>query len=244
MPQVRCPRCEAINDTRAPGYPFCVGCQDNLARCGYCQWFDDSAVVCTHPLVAGVFEVSEEATPPCGYHAPSQTLRVRRWGVRVLVGLGLAAAVFALGYGLMGLFEKAPPPPPPPANLEWAIEADIRGAVVGKTYTVTVLIRNPTKIVVTGVQLEIAQKSLDVFFLQEVRPEPLARSRAGEWRVYTYPELHPLEQRRIALELVPRIVPQDDGGVHLMVRLRSGDGQYHHGQADLPIKVAEAEDRE
>ncbi len=242
MPQVRCPRCEATNDTRAPGYPFCVGCQDNLARCGYCQWFDDSAAVCTHPLVAGVFEVSEEATPPCGYHAPSQTVRVRRWGVQVLVGLGLAAAVFALGYGLMGLL-GTPPPPPPPAEVEWAIEADIRGAVVGEPYTVTALIRNPTALVVTGVQLEIAQESLDVFYLREVRPEPLARDRAGKWRVLTYPDLHPLEQRRIALELVPRMAPPEDESLHLVVRLTSGDGEFH-GQADLPIKVAEAEDRE
>ena len=114
---------------------------------------------------------------------------------------------------------------------------------MGKPYTVTALIRNPTKIVATGVQLEIAQESLDVFFLGEVTPEPLERSRAGNWRVLTYPELHPLEQRRIALELTPRMAPPEDESLHLVMRLKSGDSDYH-GQTDLPIKVTEAEDRE
>ena len=44
MPQVRCPQCGAVNATGAPDYPFCVGCQDNLAKCGYCRWFDPELV--------------------------------------------------------------------------------------------------------------------------------------------------------------------------------------------------------
>ncbi|NIR00931.1 MAG: hypothetical protein GTN78_12145, partial [Gemmatimonadales bacterium] len=58
--------------------------------------------------MANVFEVSEEATPPCGYHSPRDTIRIRRWAVQTLVWVGLAAAVFALGYGLLALF-RAPP---------------------------------------------------------------------------------------------------------------------------------------
>jgi hypothetical protein len=78
LPQVICPQCGRANDTRAPEYPFCLGCQDNLAKCGYCRWFDAATGLCTHPIVSGLFEVSESATPPCVYHDPSDRVLARR----------------------------------------------------------------------------------------------------------------------------------------------------------------------
>ena len=232
MPQVKCPRCGTINDTRTAGYPFCVGCQDNLARCGYCRWFDNERVICTQPSVADAFEVSEEATPPCGYHTARVSIQVRRWGVHILVWVGLAAALFALGYGLLVLFRAAPPVPLPP-ELELAVEADYGGAVVGRPYTVEVLIYNASDGVVENIRLEIGKESLDTLYLSEVRPEPLLRGESGRWRVLAFPRLNPRERRRIAFVLVPRKA----GPLHLVVRLLSGENAYH-GQCDLPIMVA------
>jgi len=237
LPQVRCPRCGTTNDTRKPGYPFCIGCQDNLARCGYCRSFDSGTAVCTHPLAAGVFEVSEEATPPCGYHTPKDTIQVRRWGLQVLVWVGLGAAVFVLGFGLRELF-RAPPPLPPAPELQLAVEADYRGATLGQPYTVEVVLYNTSDVVVENVRLEIARESLAVLYLPpgNVRPKPLTSRESGDWRVLTYPELNPWERRGLALEFVPR----EAGTTHLKVRLFSGKHTYH-GQCNLPITVAAGE---
>jgi hypothetical protein len=182
--------------------------------------------------MAGVFEVSEEATPPCGYHAPKDAIQVRRWGLQVVVWVGLGAAVFALGFGLRELF-RAPPPVPPAPELQLAVEADYRGATVGQPYTVEVVLYNTSDVVVEQVRLEIARESLDVLYLGNVRPRPLTDRESGDWRVLTYPELNPWERRRVALELVPR----EAETVHLKVRLFSGKNNYH-GQCSLPITVA------
>ncbi len=240
MPQVRCPRCGTTNDTRRPGYPFCVGCQDNLARCGYCRSFDDQAIVCTHPLVAGVFEVSAEATPPCGYHTPKDAIQVRRWGLQVVVWVSLAAAIFALGFGLREMF-RPPPPIPLAPDLQLAVEAPYGGATVWQPYTVEVLLYNTSDTAVGQVRLEIGLESLAVLYLDpgKVRPRPLTDRESGEWRVLTYPELNPFERRRVALEFVPK----ETGVVHLKVGLFSGKDNYH-GQCTLPITVAPAEDAE
>ena len=127
MPQVRCQQCGAVNDTRALDYPFCSGCQDNLAKCGYCQWFDDGQELCGNPAVAGEFEVSREATPPCSYHTPRRQLRAREGRIGLLTAAGLAAAFFVLGYAMFRLTEAPKPVAAPPANLKLAVEADYRG---------------------------------------------------------------------------------------------------------------------
>ena len=229
MPQVRCPQCGATNDTRAPDYPFCADCQDNLAKCGYCRWFDDNAVSCTHPIVAGVFEVSRTATPPCVYHSPSEGILVRRPGWHRLGWILLAAAVVALGYGVARLFwspaEKAP-------TLELAVEADYRGATVGEQYTVTALIYNASDVTAENLRFEISKKSLREFYLRPARPQPDEESDCGLWYMLSYPPLSPRERRRIALDLVPR----KSGTLHVVVRLVSGEHDYH-GMADLPVTV-------
>lgn len=185
--------------------------------------------------MAGVFEVSEEATPPCGYHAPKDAIQVRRWGLQVLVWVGLGAAVFALGFGLLELF-RAPPPVAPAPELQLAVEADYGGTTVGQPYTVEVVLYNTSDVVVEQVRLEIARGSLDVLYLRSVRPEPLTSRESGDWRVLTYPQLNPWERRRVALELVPR----EAGALHLKVRLFSGKHAYH-GECNLPITVRAGE---
>ena len=235
MPQVRCPRCGALSDTRAPGYPFCSGCQDNLAKCGYCRWLDHNTLICLHPLVAGVFEVTEEATPPCAYHTPGEGILVRRRSHRLLLWPALAGAVFVLVYGAARMLWPASPPRhagPLPA-LELAVEADYRGAVVGETYSVMALLYNASDAPANDIRLEIAHESLSALDLREVRPQPLQQAESGNWRLLLYPTLHPRERRRIALELIPR----EAGTFHFIVRLRSGEGAYH-GMADMPITVA------
>lgn len=236
MPQVRCPRCGAINSTRAPGYPFCLGCQENLARCGYCRFFDEESAVCTHPLMAGVFEVSADATPPCAHHTSRKDLQIRRRWIAVLVGAAMAAAVFALGYGLLGLFSEPAPVGPKP-KLELAVEADYRAPVVGEPYTVEVLIYNRSGAVVEDIGLGIRKDSLDALYMRAVRPKPVDAYDQGDWRVLSYPDINPWERRRVALELVPKRV----GIAHLVVRLRSGEKESH-GECDLPITVSETED--
>lgn len=233
MPQVRCPQCAAVNDTRAPGYPFCVGCQDNLAKCGYCRWFDKDRVVCTHPVVAGVFEVSESATPPCVYHTPGQNVLVRRLGARSLVWVLLAAALVTLGYGVVRLRWPAPPVQIKP-TLELAVEADYGGAVVRSPYTVVAIVHNKSDITARKVRLDVSEELLRHFYLNAVRPEPEPGSprKAGDWRSFSYGDLSPRERRRVALELVPR----DEGDFHIKVRLVSDDNAFH-GVADLPVKV-------
>jgi hypothetical protein len=233
LPQVKCPQCGAVNDIRAPGYPFCVGCRDNLAKCGYCRWFDNKSVVCTHPVVAGVFAVSETATPPCVYHTPKERVLTRRRGRQVLAWVLLATAVFVLGYGVARLMQPGPPVAAAPM-LELAVEADYGGAVVDQPYTVMVLIYNSSDVVAERVRFEIARRSLDEFHLREVMPQPTTELDRGQWRMFSYPPLNPRERRRIALTLVPTKA----GKLDVVVRLVSGDGDYH-GMADLPVIVSE-----
>jgi len=237
VPQVRCQQCGAINYTRAPDYPFCAGCQNNLARCGYCRWFKDEAAVCTKAEVAGAFEVSDDATPPCGYHSPRGSVVVRQRPQPALVAVGLAAALFVLGYALVRLFWMPAPAAAPQSELELAIEADYSAAVLQEPYTVTALIYNPSDVVADRVRLEIRKDSLERFELHSVRPEPTWCTESGQWRVLAYAGMYPRERRRIALELIPL----EAGTHHLVVGLRSGEGTYH-GMADLPITV-EAEAR-
>lgn len=240
MPQVRCPHCGAANDTRALDYPFCIGCQENLAKCGYCQWFEDQAGVCTHSLVAGAFEVSREATPPCGYHTPRVAMEVKR-GRRLRPFVpALAAGLLALAYGLFRLLQPAGPtvpPPRPPGDLRLAVEVDYQGAVVGKSYILMAEIYNTSDVVVDEVRFEIAKEFLDQFELLAVVPQPDQTRVSGQWQAFCYPAIHPRERRTIRLELEPRAA----GTFHLIAHLVSGEGAYH-GMTDLPIVVREAED--
>ena len=93
MPQVSCPQCGAVNSTGAPDYPFCMGCQDNLAKCGYCRWFEGDPPVCTNREVAGVFEVAADATPPCHQHTPKDSLVSPGRSMWAVVVVGLVAAL-------------------------------------------------------------------------------------------------------------------------------------------------------
>lgn len=234
MPQVRCPQCGAVNDTRAPDYPFCVGCQNNLATCGYCRWFDDQAGVCTSPSVAGVFDVSEDSAPPCGCHVPRDAVQVRHWGRWALAVVGLITAVFALGYAISRALAPAAAPPSPRPELQWDVAADYRQAVAGETYTVMAQFYNRSDQTIEKVRFEIDQKLLEEFDLRSVRPGPSGLEQSQHWHGLSYPDMHPRERRTIALELVPKSA----GTFHLIVRVLSGENEYH-GMADLPIVVAE-----
>ena len=231
MPQVICPRCGAVNDTRASDYPFCLGCQDNLAKCGYCRWFDGATGLCTHPIVAGIFEVSESATPPCVYHDPSDRLLVRRRLVRIALWVTAAAAAAILLFGLVRL-NFSGPMLPEQADLGLVLEADYEGAIVGEAFAVTAVVSNASGAPVRGVRFEIAKRSLAVFDLVSVEPAGGAARDRGKWRVISYPTLGPGESRRIVMTLTPK----QAGTLHVMVRLVSG-GNIFHGLADLPVVV-------
>lgn len=233
MPLVRCPQCGTINDTRAPDYPFCVGCQENLAKCGYCRWFDHEKVACTHPIVSGVFEVSENACPPCVYHTPDDRLLVRRRGVQVLVWALVVLGLVAVGYGVLRMGPARPSVQRPEPRLGLEVEAYYAAAVVGQPFTVSAVMYNTGEATAENVRFEIAQTSLQRFFLRSVRPKPLEDKEVGVWRVLRYPPLGPRERREIAIELVPR----EKGTFHLMARLVSGENVFH-GVLDQPVIVA------
>lgn len=224
------------NDTRAPDYPFCVGCQDNLAKCGYCQWFEGRAGVCANAAAAGKFDVGRDATPPCDEHTPRPALRARLdRRLALLAVIGLAAAMFALAYGFVKVMQ-GPPVRPPEAKLQLAVEADYRGATLGRAYTVTAEIYNTSGVAATDIRFEIAKESLEQFELQQVVPQPTGTTQSGEWRVLFYPQMAPLEQRRIALHLIPKAA----GTFHLTLQVAS-TGNVEHGRADLPIRVKRPE---
>jgi hypothetical protein len=233
LPQVRCPECGALNDTRAPDYPFCVGCQDNLAKCGYCYWFDEQAGVCMHSAVGDAFEVSAAATPPCSYHAPRVALRVRREGrPALLLVVGVTAALFALAYGSFKLLGPGTSSGPPPGNLQLSVEAGYENAIVGQPYLVTAEVYNISDVVVRNVRFEIAKASLAQLQLRTVRPQPMKVDQSRKWQVLVYPDMNPRQRRTITLELVPKKA----GAQHLVLQLTSGPGAYH-GMTDLPVLV-------
>lgn len=233
MPQVICPQCGARNDTRAADYPFCAGCQDNLAKCGYCRWFDFETGTCTHPVVAGIFEVSESATPPCVYHTPNERVVVSRRLLRVLIWALAVVVIGLIAFGVARL--RGPPQPPPVARLDLAIEASYEGVVVGQPFPVTAIIYNTSSLLAATVRFEIAGRSLDEFEMVSVEPEPEAKAKRGRWEMLSYPALEPGGRQRIRLQMIPK----RSGTLHLTVRLVSGDNLYH-GMADLPVIVEPA----
>jgi len=232
LPLVKCRQCGATNDVRGPSYPFCVGCEDNLAKCGDCRWFNHDALICTEPDVAGVFETDEEATPPCGRHVPRDAVMVRHNRQRVLLGIGIAAAAFALLYGIVRLVTQASSEQAP-ARLELTVEGDYRGAQVGVPYTITAQIYNPSTARATDVQLKLSNDFLARFDLREVLPAPTRWSNPDQWRVLIYPEISSLERKTVALHFVPKVA----GTFNFVARLDSAQCQYH-GMASLPVAVS------
>jgi hypothetical protein len=221
------------SDTRAADYPFCAGCQDNLATCGYCRWFASETETCTHPVVAGIFEVGESATPPCVYHTPNERVAVSR---RLQQGLIWAFVVAVIGLTAFGVARLGGSPSAPPAvRLALSVEADYEGAEVGHPVTVTAQIRNTSTLWAASVRLKIGGPSIDEFELASATPKPVARGRSGLWETLSYPPLGPGAQQRVVL----RVIPRNAGTLHLRVRLVSEDNQFH-GMATLPLVVKPA----
>ncbi len=228
MPQVRCPQCAAINDTNAPDYPFCIGCQDNLARCGHCRWFDREASLCLSPAAAGMFEVAPDATPPCDQHSPGEMVLVRARGYLPFATAGVALALVVLVYAVLLLRGPAPP-----VQLSFRIEAD-QHAVVNVPYVVRVEVTNPGDRVANGVRLQINTTSLQSFrLLRAAPPESGREARRGEWLALSYPALHPGEHKLIDLHLLPT----ETGARHVVITLVSSGNNYH-GMADVPVTVS------
>ena len=236
MPQVRCAQCGALNSTTAADYPFCIGCQDNLAKCGYCRWFEAELEACTQRAVAGVFEATADATPPCDQHTPGALVLAPRRSVWPAVVVGVIA-LLVLAYSLVQFRRPGEiPAERPQSELQLSVEADLRGAVVGKPYLVTAEIRNVTGDTISGIGLQLSEASLGHFRLVRTRPRADAVEDVGEWEAYRYADLLPHETRRIVLDLIPT----GAGRHHLAVRLVSRGSREYHGMADFPIQVAPA----
>ncbi len=239
MPQVTCPQCGAVNGTNTPDYPFCLGCQDNLKKCGYCRWFDPEPAVCTNHEVAGVFDVSGDATPPCDRHTPVDALLVANrslWAVLLMclvAVLVLAYAVYQFTQPIGRSLDARH------ALLQLHVAGGGQRAVVGHPFRTQVEIRNAGSETVGGIRFQISKESVPVFFrLASILPKEAAWEEAGQWTSYTYPDVAPHEQITIVLELVPR----QPGDHPVSVRLLSR-GSTFQGARQLPVRVAEAPDQ-
>lgn len=239
MAQVRCPQCGAINDTRAPDYPFCVGCQENLARCGYCRWFDDQTGACTQYAIAGEFEVGPDATPLCGYHTPRHVVRLRPGRMLTLgVAVGLALALLTVLAAVMVGLRPPREEQKPKAQLRLAVEADYRDARVGQPWTVTLEVYNSSEeAAAEDVRVRVIQEPAGWFELGKVEPEPVSRETPQQRKVEELglPTINRLQRLTLRLHLTPVAA----GAHHLKVQLFSS-GSIYHGTADLPIKVADS----
>lgn len=236
MPQVTCPQCGAVNGTEAPDYPFCAGCQDNLAKCGYCRWFDSDLVVCTNREVAGVFEVAADATPPCDQHRPKDSIMVPGRSLWPVVAVGLVA-LLVLVYSVYELRKPlAIPADRPGKSLHLEVVNHSKKAVVGHPYMVAIEITNMADETIGGIRLQISKESVPTRFrLAKMTPEYSSREDAQEWCSYIYPDLAPKETRTITLELIPH----QPGSYQVAVRLVSR-GTTFHGMTHLPVQVAAA----
>jgi hypothetical protein len=209
-----------------------VGCGDNLAKCGYCQRFDDATLTCIQPVVGDIFEVSADAAPPCPYHIPRASLLTGRSWVWGFVGVALAAALFILGYALWMLREPSLPALTPQSDLGLSVEVATGAATVGRPLPVLLNIVNRSDRVVDKVRAELSRSFLREFVLEEVDPQVGYWQDFGEWRGLVLPPLEPRERRLVRLTLVP----QRPGEFQLEVRLASEAGAYY-GLALLPIRV-------
>jgi hypothetical protein len=229
LPQVRCPQCGAVNDTNAPDYPFCIGCQDNLAKCGHCRWFDRDASLCLSSVAAGLFDVAPDATPPCDQHTPGEAVLVRTRGYLPFATAGVTLALVVLVYALLLLRG-----PPLPVELKLRVAAD-QNPVLGVPFAARVEMENVGKRVANGVRLQVNSASLQSFRLLRAAPAASARPAAhGEWLALSYPALQPGEERQIDLYLLPTAV----GARNLVITLVSS-GNTYHGMVDVPVIVAE-----
>ncbi len=213
MPQVTCPQCGAVNSTTTPDYPFCLGCQDNLKKCGYCRWFEIEPGVCTHREMAGVFDVAADATPPCDKHSPKDAILVPNRSLWAVIVVGLVA-VLVLAYSIYQFSQPlAVAHQPRVASLEWNMSPHVPEAVVGRPIHIQVKITNAGEETVGGIRVQILNKSAPVFFkLLKMTPEAMEWTDAGEWTSYGYPPILPHEQLTIDLELVPREARPLSGG--------------------------------
>jgi len=236
LPQIRCTQCGAVNDTGAPDYPFCVGCQDNLAKCGACDWFDDQLAACTQPGVAGLFDVSAEATPPCQYHTFRPSLTVRSRSVWVVVALGFAAALFTLAYSLVELRKPIPPQPTPRPEVKLELETSARPLPVGAPRTIVCDVHNVSQVLAKDVRLLISEGFSGNFDMVEAPGEPSAWRQERGTLVFRVPELAPGEHKLALLE----VVPKKAGEFQLVVEVKSDQTGYH-GRSPVLIRVMAAE---
>jgi hypothetical protein len=232
LPQVRCPQCGAFNVTSAPDYPFCTGCQDNLAKCGYCRWFDSGLGICTSPEVAGLFDAAPDATPPCDQHTPRETLLLPHrsiWPIAIVGSLALMVLLYSL---FQARQPSSIPPTATPEGVRLAVVCDPK-AYVGRPFFATAELSNGTPRVVTSVWLQISRRSGESFRLVSTVPRYDAKEETGEWMAYIYRDLQPGETRRVVMEFVPR----HPGSRSLDVRLASRGGLEYYGLSQALIRV-------
>ncbi len=189
-------------------------------------------MICTHPEVAGLFEVGPEATPPCSFHCFRSSHVVRSRGLWLWIAVGAAAAVFTMALALWQLREMSPPPPAPRPTLRLELTVDDRPAEVGAARAVAWEVRNVSAVTAKEVRLLIDKESLRDF---EIRAPARGPGRwvedRGRWAL-DLPDLAGGESAAGTLELIPKRL----GEYQLVVKLESGPNLYH-GQSATRIVV-------
>ena len=231
MTQVRCPRCDALSDSRSPSYPICPVCEENLAACPYCRHFDQEKEDCLHPLGASLFPPPEGQTL-CPEHRSRLRAARRRASLHpalrlLLVGGGLFALLFGASLAVSPPLEPAP-------TLQLAVVSPYRESWVGRPLLIWFEVYNRSRDDSSPIYLRLPEAFLEGFTwsAEEFRPRPEgAELRGGEWRL-TFPRLGGQKQRLIRLKLTPR----EPGMRELTVRLFSGERDLQ-GQVKLPLRV-------
>ena len=231
MTQVRCLRCGAFTDDRAPGYPSCPVCEEDLAACPYCSHFDQENEDCLHPLASQLFP-PRKGQRLCPQH------HSRLLATRGELSLHPALRLLLLGGGLFALLLVAsvavsPPPEVAPA-LQLAVVTPYREAVAGRPLLIWIEIHNRSQEASLPISLRLPTAFLEGFAWspEQFRPRPRrVEERGEEWRL-SFPRVRGQEQLLVRLKLTPR----QPGMRELTVKLFAGEREFQ-GQVKAPLRV-------
>jgi hypothetical protein len=220
-----------VSDERAPGYPICPVCGEDLAACPYCLHFDEENEDCRHPLARQLF-------PPADSQALCPEHRSRLRPVRRRAPLHPALRLLLPAGGLFALLFTASlavsPPPESSPTLVLVVISPYREARVGRPLPIWLEVYNRARQPSPPISVRLPASFLGGFHWspEDFRPRPQgAELRAGEWRL-GFPPVPGREQRLIRLWLTPR----GPGRRELTVKLFAGESDLQ-GQVKVPLRI-------
>ena len=236
MAQVRCPRCGALNDDQAPGYPICTGCEENLSGCPYCLHFAPEREECAHPEAPLPFSPLA-ARAICPKHEPRLQEESRKLplhpALRVLL---LAAGPFVL---FLLVSSKVMPPADPVPQLQLAVEIANRKLSIRQVLLAKMEIYNRTGRVSAPFSLRLPPESLANFDWSKAKIQPAPTrpvASRGERRLY-YNGIQPGDVPKVVLLKLPLLRPRP---CDLTAKLFIGEDDLQ-GQVKIPVPIRPTE---